>query len=253
MAKRAKKTDCSKPPCKTEGKCCDEKKKQVEKCCPGDKGCPDTQFESADALRSHAAVTKYHAERRSLSKKAKPQAGVTKPLSDAECYHKRKCVLHPYKDTEGEPSKCCKAQTGHHLVPDKALSRTGFCYDHGSALTVCVAGSGNRVGNHGRIHNRLCKKIRGSGSISFSAMLSAGVAAAKEVLKESDCDWKCLQQEVDKNHKDMGKDDRGKPRTDCQPLKDGSQIDRNCGISNPGTDQKLDDSFDTVTAYITGP
>lgn len=186
-----------------------------------------------------------------MTGKAQTKGGKVTKLSSQDCYYKRKCVLHPMKNAKTEPSECCKAQTGHHIVPDSAMKGSGYCYSYDNALTVCVAGSGNRVGNHGRIHCRLCKKLAGGGSkIAFSDLLSKGVAAAREVLTESGCDWVCLKKEIDKNHKEMDKTPTGKKKKGCKSLSDSSQVKKECGISKPGTAQKLDETRKKIMAYV---
>lgn len=237
----AKKVDCSNPPCSTPGACCEEKKQQIEDCCPGNRGCPETSYSAAD-LKTEANVIGYHNARRRLGKR--PTKGGL--LSSHDCYYRRKCVLHSKTNSK---KKCCPGQSGHHIVPDSAMTNSGFCYNYGDALTVCVAGSGNNVGNHGRIHNRLCKKLMGGGAkISFSDMLSKGVASAREVLTESKCDWQCLKKEIDKNHKDMSRDPKNK-KGGCSALNDASQIDRNCGIASPGSIDQINDRLKRFRQY----
>lgn len=244
-------SDCEeKPPCDNDGECCKKKKEQVEKCCPDKKGCPDTQFSSAKELTSHANVSAYHGERAGLSRSSKKQKGKIAELSEADCYFKRKCILHPYKDTEGEPSSCCQAQSGHHIVPDSAMRGSGYCYSRRNALTVCVAGSGNRIGNHGRIHFRLCKKIQGSGKIPFSELLDAGVEAAKEVLSDSGCDWSCLKKEIDENHKNMSRTSTGKKRKGCKALSGKSKVKRKCGIASPGDVSTINARLKNIRSYV---
>lgn len=239
--------DCSKPPCKTKGLCCEKKKAQIKQCCPGKRGCPDTDLTGSD-LKSDANVAKYHEERSKLSKRS---AKGKHSISD--CYYKRKCILHAKKDTEkkSKPNMCCTSQTGHHVVPDSAMKSSGYCYDYGAALSVCVAGSGNRVGNHGVMHLRLCKKIRGGGKIPFSDLLQKGVEAVKETLVDSDCDWSCLKKEIDKNHKDMSVDDDGKQKTGCEKLTDTSMIDKNCGMAHSGgAIAKIESTIQNIMAYV---
>jgi len=239
--------NCDKPPCKTEGYCCDAKKQQIEECCPDKRGCPDTQLSGSD-LKSDANVAKYHQERSKLStRKAKGK------FSKSECYYKRKCVLHPKKDTEkkSKPNMCCPSQTGHHIVPDSAMKSSGYCYDYDNALTVCVAGSGNRVGNHGLMHLRLCKKLRGGGKIKFSDLLENGMNAVKETLVDSGCDWKCLKKEIDKNHKEMSSTPEGKKKKGCEQLEDDSDIDKNCGMAYSGGKlTKIAESISDIMAYV---
>lgn len=244
--------DCSEPPCSTPGACCEEKKQQVKDCCPGKRGCPKTQFQSAEDLKSDANVAVYHQDRRRMTGTAKKSGSKVTRLSSQDCYYKRKCVLHPMKDTQGEPNACCTAQTGHHIVPDAAMKNSGYCYSYGNALTVCVAGSGNKVGNHGRIHCRLCKKIGGGSGkkIAFSDILSAGVAAAREVLGDSDCDWVCLKKEIDANHKEMDKTPTGKKKKGCKSLSNNSRVDRNCGIKDNGKGQDLDATRNKIMGYV---
>ncbi len=96
---------------------------------------------------------------------------------DSPCLKARKCLLVPYKDTEkngksldeslGDKRGCCPGQTGHHLIPkawlitDDERPANNSCtkYNHGQAPTVCVEGTTQNHGSHGKIHRATDRQV----------------------------------------------------------------------------------------------
>ena len=78
------------------------------------------------------------------------------------CLRARKCQLVPYKATENPASKkgdgCCPGQSGHHVIPDAAANSCPG-YKNGEAPTICLEGTSNTHGSHGRAHQNLKKEM----------------------------------------------------------------------------------------------
>ena len=212
MAAKKKKIDCSKPPCKTAGLCCDKKKKQIEECCSKDDSClsaseldgmKNDYNNGVDSVRTKGkSYESPFSDRKFLKTYVNKLYGDEKP-ERAECAKKRKCLLVPYNNAD---NVCCEGMTGHHIVPGSALRDSlPNCYNHSEALTTCVVGMSNHKGLHGFIHMRLrdaVKKIRKQKDtpckVKYSKLLSASVDSFDETTNYV-CDRKCIEKELKEN------------------------------------------------------
>ncbi|NHZ40893.1 HNH/endonuclease VII fold toxin-2 domain-containing protein [Massilia aquatica] len=155
------------------------------------------------------------------------------------CIQARRCILLPYKDTEGtttpnEEAKtntkkpkntsissgkaqadsgkgCCPGQTGHHVLPGAMFEKKGKAqgcekpYQHTQAPVICVEGTGNRVGSHGLAHKSLDRiiksfKKKGAKTISYEKALKRGVLAARRLNKN--CSKQCLEAQLNSYYED---------------------------------------------------
>jgi hypothetical protein len=79
------------------------------------------------------------------------------------CTRARRCLMVPFGKTGTETSLggdgCCPGQSGHHVIPKEAV---GSCdnYNHAGAPTICVEGTNNGNGTHGKVHGDLLKEIK---------------------------------------------------------------------------------------------
>ena len=103
---------------------------------------------------------------------------------------------------------CCPGQTGHHVIPDEAAKDACSKYSHGGAPTICVEGTTNSNGTHGRIHTDLDDRITkhkkgrfGSDTIRYENMRNKGIESVKATFPESKCDTKCLRAQLDAYYK----------------------------------------------------
>lgn len=228
--------DCSKPPCSTPGLCCAKKKKQIKDCCPDKKGCPTTPFTSSADLNKENSVLYMDSIKD----------------DEIDCYFMRKCKLVSYYEASKKDA-CCKAQTGHHIVPYSAIKDIPNCSSHSTALTICVSGNSNNTGVHGYIHNQLCKilsKVSGD-KMSFSDLQDKGIQACKDVLGGDLCDWVCIKKELSKNHSKMSKT-RGNKNSGCKKITASTQVDKSCGISTPGSLSEINNRMDGFVSSISG-
>lgn len=140
-----------------------------------------------------------------------------------DCTRARKCNLVPYKaDGAGNPfgkrdSKnpsliesadgggCCPGQTGHHLI--YGAMAEGACpnYDHKVAPTVCVEGTSQNVGSHGRVHDQMDKEVRllakgnklQNETMSTEQAIDAAAKSHKEAFPLSRCSAKCIRAQLE--------------------------------------------------------
>ena len=135
------------------------------------------------------------------------------------CTRARKCMLPPYKNTDGSPSKamaqarhgngCCPGQTGHHILPDSMVKDAGCPgYDQKEAPVICLEGRNNCAehGSHGGAHGALkgtmsdYKKDANSDTISYEEAKKQGLDAAQK-SGAAHCDRKCLEAQIDAHYK----------------------------------------------------
>jgi hypothetical protein len=140
------------------------------------------------------------------------------------CTRARRCLLVPFNQTTTAGSMdgkgCCPGQTGHHVIPEES---GGSCdkYSHDGAPTMCVEGTNNGNGTHGRAHDKLVdlvkqhKKGEGWGILpavptntaTYKEMREMGIESVQQTFPESRCDEKCLRAQLDAYYKDKCKKD----------------------------------------------
>lgn len=143
-----------------------------------------------------------------------------------ECTRARKCQLTPY-DADGVNQRgrehsnnkgCCKGQTGHHLIYGAMMEGACPGYSthppndqmHKDAPTVCVEGTNQNVGSHGRVHNKMDEQVADlvkkgkapGGSMSMDDTLTAAAKSHKEAFPFSRCSEKCIRSQLESFYKD---------------------------------------------------
>ncbi len=135
------------------------------------------------------------------------------------CTRARKCMLVPYKNTEGTPKAvtqanhgqgCCPGQTGHHVLPDSMVKGAGCPgYDKEDAPTICLEGTKNGFehGSHGAAHKNLSDSMKeyrknnsNTDTISYDKAKDQGIAAVQKA-GAAHCDKKCLEAQLDAHYK----------------------------------------------------
>jgi hypothetical protein len=144
-----------------------------------------------------------------------------------DCTRARKCNLVPYSsDGAGnlirqrgksnvESSRnggCCPGQTGHHLIPGGSVKKNCPNYDHATAPTVCVEGTSQSLGSHGRIHKALAAehdiraingKVAADGTMSLSDAIDAAADSHAEAFPLSKCSKKCMKAQLESYYNSM--------------------------------------------------
>lgn len=140
--------------------------------------------------------------------------------NDAEakaCQKARKCQLVSYKRKAkhvkpGENS-CCPGKTPHHLIPKsfcRGLKKAGNKYSSNLAPCICVDGSNQRTATHGQIHamqEASVRKLQRGGHITYKQMRRSAARSAAWIFKESGCDPKCIEAQLDAYHSQFGAND----------------------------------------------
>jgi hypothetical protein len=134
-----------------------------------------------------------------------------------DCTRARRCKLVRYEDTTAPALSlrghgCCPGQTGHHIIPHE-MTKDGNCpgYDKKDAPTICVEGTGNYQGTHGRIFSVLNTLIKDynegvflltpKGTISYTDARAMAVKSVRTAFVESGCGKKCLAAQLDDYYK----------------------------------------------------
>lgn len=142
----------------------------------------------------------------------------------------------PYGKTDTATSLggdgCCPGQTGHHVIPEEAVESCEG-YNHAGAPTVCVEGTNNANGTHGKVHGDLYDRIddyKKGGffsspreTISYGNLRDMGIASVQSIFPESKCDTKCLRAQLDAFYKDKCK----KPMKAAAGVPGGGSGDQN--------------------------
>lgn len=135
------------------------------------------------------------------------------------CTRARKCNLVPYKaDGAGNPFNakgrsqvesangggCCPGQTGHHLIYG-AMAKSGCPnYNHDVAPTVCVEGTSQNFGSHGRVHDAMDREVGNlakagkipNGTMTPDQAIEAGANSHKEAFPASGCSKACIKAQL---------------------------------------------------------
>lgn len=220
---------------------CDGMKQNVEQSCKDfDKPpCPDaTAINKAEAVR--ARVKKQLMAKGMSDAKARAHPtydAANKKVNDAynnfsetfydgkegKCLKALDCFLSPES-----PSRCCKKQTPHHLIPSSTIVAEGGRgssnepvsqdfpkYKSKKAPCICAEGPSWHVGTHKSGHNKWADRVSKLPArkasltfgrrvpvkvdvISFEDAVTAGVASAKAVAPH--CDAECFRAQLNKHH-----------------------------------------------------
>lgn len=148
-------------------------------------------------------------------------------IADA-CIRDRKCMLVPFNKTDSISARsgegCCPGQTGHHVMPGAMFGRNsktrqidpefkGACgkddYDHRNAPTICLEGTNQSHGSHGKAHTALSEIIEKYKTINQTDRISYGKARDFSLnalkLVAPHCDPDCLRAQLDAYYKDCDK------------------------------------------------
>lgn len=141
-----------------------------------------------------------------------------------DCTRARKCNLVPYRGQAGnligqrrnskvEPSTgggCCRGQTGHHLIYGAMAKDACPGYDrppnplHNSAPTVCVEGTSQNFGSHGRVHDAMDRQVAAlsrngrlsDGSMSMDQAIDSATRSHQEAFPASRCSADCIRAQL---------------------------------------------------------
>jgi Domain of unknown function (DUF4150)/GHH signature containing HNH/Endo VII superfamily nuclease toxin 2 len=144
-----------------------------------------------------------------------------------KCHKALKCFLSPQK-----PSRCCKGQTPHHLIPASAIVEEGGRnakggesvlstfpdYQSNKAPCMCVEGPNAQTATHGRAHVAWSQhvsslgaqsadlsytkgaKVNDASTMSYGQAVEGARKTAKAVAPH--CDPACIAAQVNKEHLD---------------------------------------------------
>jgi len=147
-----------------------------------------------------------------------------------DCVRARKCNLVPYRGQAGnligqrgnskvEPSTgggCCGGQTGHHLIYGAMAKDSCPNYNHDTAPTVCVEGTSQHFGSHGRVHDAMDREVaalarRGQlqgGTMSVDQAIDAATRSHQQAFPASRCSSACIRAQLDSYYKSICRNSR---------------------------------------------
>ncbi|MCY1357105.1 GHH signature containing HNH/Endo VII superfamily nuclease toxin 2 [compost metagenome] len=121
------------------------------------------------------------------------------------CIRARKCMLVPYNNSKkpqvNKGEGCCPGQTGHHVIPDAAMKGNSCYSGEGKAPTICLEGTNQHHGSHGKAHDELNniledRNINIGDPISYENMRDHGIKAVQRA-SVGHCSEKCLRNQLD--------------------------------------------------------
>ena len=231
MAMAAGLSDCDGMRKKVEEKCGDFDKPP----CPDTKGVKDAEADlakvrdrlkkkmSKNAMRSHpdykAANKKVKGEYQKYSNQFSAKG------KEGECRAALDCFLSPEK-----PSRCCKKQTPHHLIPSSCIVAEGQRnakgaqpvlksfkgYKSKSAPCICAEGPSWHIASHKTAHNKWADKIsraknktadlaytnnsvaKGAPVITYRQALTAALDSAMALAPH--CSRECFEAQLNQHH-----------------------------------------------------
>lgn len=132
------------------------------------------------------------------------------------CISARKCMLVPYNNSKkpqvNKGEGCCPGQTGHHVIPDAAMKGNSCYSGKGGAPTICLEGTTQRHGSHGKAHERLEKILEDQGlangdTTSYKTIRDSSIEAI-QTAGAAHCSKKCLQAQLDNFYNACNKGDQ---------------------------------------------
>ena len=224
-------------------KCTDDKKAkddacadQADPCCPGVLALPTGELKEQFERQGSESRT---------SKAAK--AATKEAESDtraAECVRKSRCHLRPYEPKKNQPA-CCPGQTPHH-IPPKACFNGVKKYNKYTALCVCLEGTSQHYGSHGKNHaaidylashpNRKPKPLRPGDKCSIAEY---NKICADAVAAQCGCTAECIEQQLNESLKPTNRNITHMHSKSIEPIDDKLMV-------------KLNDTFKAAPAPSLG-
>jgi len=158
------------------------------------------------------------------------------------CIKARKCMLVPYNNSKkpqiNKGEGCCPGQTGHHVIPDAAMKGNPCYSGEGKAPTICLEGTNQHHGSHGKAHGKLAEKlsrklISNGDPISYKNMRDIGIDAVMDAGGGS-CSKNCLQVQLDNYYSKCNQGDK-------------KNINAHSGVSDSGAGKQSRDEADAIT------
>lgn len=132
------------------------------------------------------------------------------------CLRAKKCQLVTFEESDKSSKQmnnsngCCPGQTGHHLLPKSYFEKTCPNYNEKHAPCICVEGSNQHLGTHGKMHtfqDSFAEKKIEKGQLSYLSAKKAAIQSLEDTFTTTKCDRTCIEQQLDEYHTNVcGKD-----------------------------------------------
>lgn len=213
-----------------DSKCGDDKKAKDEACagkkephCPGVLNRPPADLKKQVALspsKRAADVLAMDAtpRPRAQARTSKAAAAATKEANSDECVQKSRCQLKPYAPKKGQP-QCCPGQTPHHIPPGACFKGVKK-YNRNSALCVCMEGTSQHFGSHGKNHAAIdyLAKEKGIKPGQSCSIANYNKICADAVAAQCGCSAACIEQQLNESLKPTNRNIKHVHSTSTEPL-----------------------------------
>jgi len=209
---------CEKDAQKVEDNCKKNEKDEEPDHCPGILSMPVTdQRVAADPKRTGTRIPEVARHQSLISEDRGGRSMNAGAVAEAEaegspCVKAMRCFLRPFnaKPEDGK-SGCCTGQTPHHIPPKNCLHNANVKgYDDNKALCVCLEGSNQHAGSHGKNHaaiDHIVDEHLGKKKGQNVNLGEYNRACAVAVAVQCNCDPDCIEKQLDNHFKNDQKID----------------------------------------------
>jgi hypothetical protein len=196
-----------------DGNACQKDQQKMKEECE-DMGLKDPHCPPPLNIKTETFKNQVAPQARSLgvSRSAIQAPAATAAAEKDACVKAQRCHLKPYKENKKKNRKeCCPGQTPHHVPPKSCFLRskyhpggksgpTGKYYDKDEALCVCLEGTSQHFGSHGKNHaaiDHLCETnvppINNGDPVTIAEY---NKICAKAVAAQCGCDPACIEAQL---------------------------------------------------------
>ena len=192
---------------------CKKDRGAKEKACEGkeDPHCPGVLARTPKNLKEQVAkspdkrgpdvLAMDDTKRGKESRTSKAGKAAAREANADDCVKKSRCQMKPYKPTKGQP-KCCPGQTPHHIPPEACCRKLGK-YDKRKALCICLEGTYQHAGTHGRNHRAIdyvCAR-KGIKKDQKLTIAEYNKICAQTVETQFGCKKECIEEQLNESMK----------------------------------------------------
>lgn len=218
---------------------------QDDPCCPGVLGLTPEELKKQVALSPSKRAADVSAldstKRGNESRTSKAAKVATKQAEsdtpEAKCVQKSRCHLRPFEPKKNQPA-CCPGQTPHHIPPKACFKRAGVKkYDEKSALCICLEGTSQHYGSHGKNHAAIdylaSQRKPPLAPGDKCSIADYNKICADAVAAQCGCTAACIEQQLNESLKPTNRNIEHVHSTSIAPIDDNTMVKLNETLKAP--------------------
>lgn len=186
---------------------CSGDKNAIDAACTGHDPCPGVlKRRPQDLKRQVALAPSRRAEdvkaldgtpKGKDSRSAKAAAAAKNEADASHCVSKNRCLLRKFGADKDGNKGCCPGQSPHH-IPPKTCFKGVEVYNAQQALCVCLEGTSQHVGSHGKNHAAIdyLAKRQGIAPGGKASIANYNKICADAVAAQCGCNAGCIEQQL---------------------------------------------------------